>query len=783
MVRRVPVTRVSRSWKPALHSALVLAIGPTVAQTQNLPARIHLRTEQIDVQTDGTATDLIHIELQVLTAPGVNALGQLPIPYVGSMQDIAVLEAYTQKPDGRKFAVDQSAMITRQRPSTSTSPLFTDNMEKVIVFPNVEPGDTLVYTARRRDKATLFPGHFVTSGVFAPAVPTDAINVTISAPRNLGLSVEAHDVELHKNIGVSNNDLYTLHYANPAPGGGNNASVPEMDGAPRYFASTFKSYDDLAQTYDAMIESKASVTASIRAQADSITSGISDRREQARAIYEWVSQHVRYVAIALGQGAIIPHDAESVLKNGFGDCKDHTTLFAALLKAKGIDSRPVLINLEKGYSLSSVPTIAQLDHMITWLPEFGIYADTTAGVVPFGYLVPSEYGKPVVVIDKSQPALRQTPLLTADAGAISYHNVARLDDNMRLSSEGTTTATGAFVAPLRLLGALILARGPDDLAASMLKRRGFANAKGTLIASPAVGIPASYSISSKFSVPNSVNVRMMEPGLRLMPATGDLQVGALLNTKIKDADPAPCYSEHTSEDLALEFPSTRYLVRLPQDADVKTANLHYTSRWSVNGHTLSVHREFISNTNQALCSGDLRKQAAAALAGIRQDQAATISLAVRTGQAPVTVSLSPTEKLVNPAPATAAENAPIIPGGPATSKDAPHIDSLRLGYERLPNDGVVVTEEFVFHSPKGNAATSHLDVISTSRPVPNLRATDGTIEATPDQQQRGALHTRRFTCGRLRTPLAVVERATIIDADGKKSNAIDFTIRCPGATQ
>jgi transglutaminase-like putative cysteine protease len=229
----------------------------------------------------------------------------------------------------------------------------------------------------------MFPGHYLRATLLSPFIAIDSFNLTVTAPKRLGVTFENHDLELKKSEN-GNNDIYTVHYSNVNPLAEDNAAVSQFDRVPRYFISSFKSYDELAQTYAGMIDSHATVTTKIRAQADSITSGITDRREQARAIYEWVSQHVRYVDVAFGQGAIIPHAAESVLNNAFGDCKDHTVLFTALLKAKGIDSRPVLINLGNGYSLSSVPTLGQLNHMIAWLPEFGIYADTTAGIVPFG---------------------------------------------------------------------------------------------------------------------------------------------------------------------------------------------------------------------------------------------------------------------------------------------------------------------------------------------------------------------------------------------------------------
>ncbi len=384
------MTMHSRLWgTAAISMAIAVISGSAPAQTQNIPARIRVQSDNIEVQANGNALETIHTETQILTAAAITQLAQLPIGYIESMQDVDIIEAYTLKADGRKIAVDKGAIITRQPPGASQLPIFSDAKQKVIVFPNVEPGDTVVYTARRRDKTAMFPGHYVRAGVLSPLLPVDSFDLTVTAPKRLGVTFENHDLDLKKSES-GNNDIYAVHYSNVNPPAEDNAAVSPMDRVPRYFISSFKSYDDLARTYAGMIESNATVTAKIRAQADSITAGITDRREQARAIYEWVSQHVRYVEVAFGQGAIIPHAAESVLNNAFGDCKDHTVLFTALLKAKGIDSRPVLINLGNGYTLSSVPAVGQLNHVIAWLPEFDIYADTTAGIVPFGFLVPSE---------------------------------------------------------------------------------------------------------------------------------------------------------------------------------------------------------------------------------------------------------------------------------------------------------------------------------------------------------------------------------------------------------
>ncbi|WP_163602946.1 transglutaminase domain-containing protein, partial [Klebsiella pneumoniae] len=68
---------------------------------------------------------------------------------------------------------------------------------------------------------------------------------------------------------------------------------------------------------------KSEAVPEVRRQADLITSGITDRREQARAIFDWVSRNIRYFGIFLGNGGYIPRSAATVLVDKYGDCKDH----------------------------------------------------------------------------------------------------------------------------------------------------------------------------------------------------------------------------------------------------------------------------------------------------------------------------------------------------------------------------------------------------------------------------------------------------------------------------
>jgi len=81
-----------------------------------------------------------------------------------------------------------------------------------------------------------------------------------------------------------------------------------------------------------------------REQTDMKGNGLTTDEEKIRAIYEYVSQEIRYVSLSFGVTRYAPHPAGTVLANQYGDCKDKHTLLAAMLGAAGIEAWPVLAN-------------------------------------------------------------------------------------------------------------------------------------------------------------------------------------------------------------------------------------------------------------------------------------------------------------------------------------------------------------------------------------------------------------------------------------------------------
>ncbi len=88
--------------------------------------------------------------------------------------------------------------------------------------------------------------------------------------------------------------------------------------------------------------------------------------------FEFAARDVRYVSIQIGIGGYKPSTPAFVCRNRYGDCKDKTFLFRALLAHAGVRTFPALaLTRDAGKVNEEVPTFGQFNHCIpaVLLPE------------------------------------------------------------------------------------------------------------------------------------------------------------------------------------------------------------------------------------------------------------------------------------------------------------------------------------------------------------------------------------------------------------------------------
>jgi hypothetical protein len=167
-----------------------------------------------------------------------------------------------------------------------------------------------------------------------------------------------------------------------------------------FLYTTFASWRALGAYYGRLFASAGRIPGRVPELARRVTLGAGDRGARIERLHRWVADGVRYFGVELDVHAYVPYPVETVLRRGYGDCKDKAALLATLLGAVGIRAVPVLVASGDDDVLPpSLPTLAAFNHLMLHLPEDGLFLDPTLPHTPAGYLPEHVAGHHAYVID------------------------------------------------------------------------------------------------------------------------------------------------------------------------------------------------------------------------------------------------------------------------------------------------------------------------------------------------------------------------------------------------
>jgi transglutaminase-like putative cysteine protease len=580
-----------------------------------------------DVRPDATFTIEHFDRIRVDEPQAIAKVGQLPLEYSESLQTLEILEAYTTTAAGTRIDVTPDKILEQQSPQSSRAPMFNDRKVKTVVFPQVEVGATITVRWRRAQTKPDFAGLFSLWESLDSGVDVESSTVTLHAPASLDLHIDTREVgggEVESPAPGMRAWHWTFKPVKGQPG--EPRQLHPRDTAPYVMASTFETYDQLAKAYDARAALMAQPGAGIRKLADELTAGIKDRRAQARALYEWVGANIRYVSIALGHGGFVPHGAEAIREARYGDCKDHVTVLEALLAAKKIRSSAVLVNSANSYFVPKTVTVGAFNHAITYLPEFDLFLDSTPGLLPFGELTATEYGKQTLIIDsgKGKAELRTLPLPTAGRD----WTVSRAE--LTVSADGTVSgnATGESAGLYEAADRQIVSSIPKDQWPQVANR--MMGARGTASLEP--GDPRDFSkpftYTVKFELPKLF--KLPGPGA-FVPLSGFARFSGTIGQFIQFMSlpergrPVGCPSagKHT-EISELRLPPDLKLSKIPDGIKLNAKYGGYESSYVQKGDVVVSTRTLTLEYPSAVCSPEDYAELRNLAIGIQQELRAQI---------------------------------------------------------------------------------------------------------------------------------------------------------------
>lgn len=300
------------------------------------------------------------------------------IGFSETFTEVADIEAYTyslsDKGKYKKIAVD-NFIVSDSR----SDGIFYDDHKKVsFVFPSVKAGSKTVLSYTKKYKEPRLWGYFLFSSYFPVANSTFTVTTTDDVALKYVLyGIDSSKVQFSKEKKGPNvvyswkaEQLNKITFGRGSEGILNAAShliiyvdSYQFNGQKHNILGDVTDLHDWYQNFLKDIEEDS--VEKLEGMVNSIVDGKSTELDKVEAIYHWVQQNIKYIAIEDGLGGFRPRSANTVFNRRYGDCKDMSYLLHNMLNIADIPSNIAWIGTKSiPYTHREVPTPMADNHMI-----------------------------------------------------------------------------------------------------------------------------------------------------------------------------------------------------------------------------------------------------------------------------------------------------------------------------------------------------------------------------------------------------------------------------------
>jgi hypothetical protein len=431
---------------------------------EDAPALIILKEERTRVSDNGKARTRGRYAVKILKSSGEqHAVFSHPIRERVQVTD---LQGWWIQSNGRVSELERDYIVEL---SLGDQPGRYDDLKNLLAaFPNVEVGDIVAFEYKMEEKDAFTAYH--QGFVFQELSPVASSRFELEIPKNWLTHFSAHFADPIQFERDGNKFVWTTDFLQYRP---TEPYMPPLEAVYRQVnavcyhpegkkASFHKDWPSLSRFGWDLHDAQAIPTDTIQKLVQSLTRNDRSSAEKVTTLAHFVRDDIRYVAIEIGEGALRPRVAESVLLNRYGDCKDKTTLLRAMLQAADIPSFPVMARIG-GIIDTSFPSFSQFNHCIAALPldsipgvghessavvDNWLLFDPTRESIDLGTLPPELYGTPVLPMSPGSLSVYLLPPYHPDRERTRYQAVAAFPSENELSADVSVTSYHALAQVL-----------------------------------------------------------------------------------------------------------------------------------------------------------------------------------------------------------------------------------------------------------------------------------------------------------------------------------------------
>jgi cellulose synthase operon protein C len=359
---------------------------------------------------NGLSSQFRQVVFQPLTEPAAAAGRQYGFAYESDRQVVQLRGAKVYRADGK---IDEAVEYGEGSADDPSISMYTSARSFYVQFPRLEPGDVVELRYRVDDVTPRneFGNYFGEIVALQGGEPVSNAEYVLITPKERTFYFDQNIPGLTTANSIVGNQRIYRFAANNIPALNPEPSMPpwpEVLGS--VHVSTYKNWDDLGRWYWGLIKDQFDLDEETRKLAKKITEGKTTELDKVKAVYKWVIENTRYVALEFGIYGYKPRRCVQTVARGWGDCKDKATVIATLLKEIGIPSTIVVTRTRmRGDFRSKIASFAPFDHAIAYVPSLNLYLDGTAEHTGIFELPKMDVGAVVLHVNEGKAQLTRIP--------------------------------------------------------------------------------------------------------------------------------------------------------------------------------------------------------------------------------------------------------------------------------------------------------------------------------------------------------------------------------------
>lgn len=408
------------------------------------------KVDTVVVQSSNFSTGHHKEVIRILTEDGTSYQKAL---YVNSYVHIKNIKGTIYFPDGRTDAIDEEQIM--ELPISQSAVMISD-LKAVMITPASLVVGAKVAIEYDREITSLI---YLDSFVYRTFVPLRKATCKLSFPSTISMKYRGADenVKLQK-VNEGGNTTLIFESANQKEIGliGEESSgnverrvefLPEKCTTDKWILVT-SSWQEIGKWFSELSKFAYQTEGSM----DGVVSDISAKHKEpekiADALYQYVQQNYNYTAVEVGIGGFKPRFASQTYFKKYGDCKDLTFLYLALLRKAGIEGYPALVDTRSSrFFFKDFPNPRQFNHCIAYLPAIrnGTWVDTTVKNFRLGEIPSTIQGK-FALVTGGPNGLMKIPENFMESNLFRIVTQAKLSEReLQVNGEMQTSGMGSMI--------------------------------------------------------------------------------------------------------------------------------------------------------------------------------------------------------------------------------------------------------------------------------------------------------------------------------------------------